>query len=606
MTSEENPSALEELFARLEMYEKQQHNFGKHIAQLHDHFLSLSTKKNDKEHEIKLIELPEFEGTKDPEVYLDWARRMDRIFEHKGMDDSNRFNLAILKLVGYASTWYENMQTQRIRDGKDKVSTWAALKSKMYKRFVPKSYKQKLFLKLNSLQQNALTVEQYVTEFEKLYLACGCREEEEQKCAKFLLGLNRSIKFACELHQYETFDDLCSLAATVERQLKESKTQSSTFTQIKSESSGNSFGSSSSTSHNEKRPPIVKSGQIAMKTRVCFRCKGNGHVQADCPSKIMVSLSEHLALLTQLHAEEEEREHLLHVRENFASGGEESYTTLIEPAPDHDVLVLRSMLHVAPTTEEHKEQRENLFHSRCSIKGRSCSLIIDGGSCTNAASKKMVDTLCLEQRDHPRPYMLSWVSNDGGLKVTKQAFVAFEMAPYKSELWCDVVPMDACSLLLGRPWQWDNDAIHLCKPNVYTVAYGGERVGLQPLPPKFATSSQESAQKGAAKVDNVAAHSDFVTYFESKDMNRKGKKQSREDQLLSLQHKAPFDVGDYVWLSLEAQKAFYNSKEKQAAMEEGPFKVVHHDNFDTYQVLLGQGVCVSFNASDLVPCFEPT
>ena len=30
-------------------------------------------------------------------------------------------------------------------------------------------------------------------------------------------------------------------------------------------------------------------------------------------------------------------------------------------------------------------QRENLFHTRCRIKGKVCSVIIDGGSCTNVA-----------------------------------------------------------------------------------------------------------------------------------------------------------------------------------------------------------------------------
>ena len=35
-------------------------------------------------------------------------------------------------------------------------------------------------------------------------------------------------------------------------------------------------------------------------------------------------------------------------------------------------------------------QRENIFYSRCTIKGKVCNLIIDGGSCTNAASAYMV------------------------------------------------------------------------------------------------------------------------------------------------------------------------------------------------------------------------
>ena len=32
---------------------------------------------------------------------------------------------------------------------------------------------------------------------------------------------------------------------------------------------------------------------------------------------------------------------------------------------------------------------------------------------------------------------------------------------------CDVIEMDACHLILGRHWQYDVDATHRCKDNVY-------------------------------------------------------------------------------------------------------------------------------------------
>ena len=31
---------------------------------------------------------------------------------------------------------------------------------------------------------------------------------------------------------------------------------------------------------------------------------------------------------------------------------------------------------------------------------------------------------------------------------------------YKDKVWCDVVTMDDCHLLLGRPWQFDRDVRH--------------------------------------------------------------------------------------------------------------------------------------------------
>ena len=34
-------------------------------------------------------------------------------------------------------------------------------------------------------------------------------------------------------------------------------------------------------------------------------------------------------------------------------------------------------------------QRENIFHTRCSIDHKVCSLIIDGGSCTNVVETRL-------------------------------------------------------------------------------------------------------------------------------------------------------------------------------------------------------------------------
>ena len=40
-----------------------------------------------------------------------------------------------------------------------------------------------------------------------------------------------------------------------------------------------------------------------------------------------------------------------------------------------------------------EQQRENIFHTRCHINNKVCSMIIDGGSCTNVASTTLVEKL---------------------------------------------------------------------------------------------------------------------------------------------------------------------------------------------------------------------
>ena len=59
---------------------------------------------------------------------------------------------------------------------------------------------------------------------------------------------------------------------------------------------------------------------------------------------------------------------------------------------------------VVPSTEE--EQRENLFHISCRMKGNLYALIIDGGSCTNVVSTFLLGKIGLKTTKHPSPYKL--------------------------------------------------------------------------------------------------------------------------------------------------------------------------------------------------------
>ena len=43
--------------------------------------------------------------------------------------------------------------------------------------------------------------------------------------------------------------------------------------------------------------------------------------------------------------------------------------------------------------------------------------------------------------------------------------------------------MQACSLLLGRPWEHDNDATHYGRSNKYTFVHKGKKITLVPLTP---------------------------------------------------------------------------------------------------------------------------
>ena len=81
-------------------------------------------------------------------------------------------------------------------------------------------------------------------------------------------------------------------------------------------------------------------------------------------------------------------------------------------APKALTMVARRALSLQ-AKEVEEAQRENIFHTRCYIKGKVCSVIIDEGSYTNVASTTMVEKLGLPVLKHPKPYKLQWLNNSG-------------------------------------------------------------------------------------------------------------------------------------------------------------------------------------------------
>ena len=117
-------------------------------------------------------------------------------------------------------------------------------------------------------------------------------------------------------------------------------------------------------------------------------------------------------------------------------------------------------------------------------------MIIDGGSCTNVASTELVGKLALPTLKHPRPYKLQWLNKSGEVKVVKQVNVAFAIGKYADEVFCEVVPMEACHILLGRPWQCDRKVSHDGFTNRYLVVMKKQPITLIPLSPKQVLEDQ--------------------------------------------------------------------------------------------------------------------
>ena len=171
------------------------------------------------------------------------------------------------------------------------------------------------------------------------------------------------------------------------------------------------------------------------------------------------------AVLDEYHANRE--------AEECGDRGDDPYLT---------INVLRRVMSSFSTNEE--EQRENLFHISCRVSGNHCVVIIDGGSYTNVVAASLVDKLKLTTTPHPKPYKLHWLSDQGSLHVTHRAVVPIGIGDkYQDEIVCDVLPMCASHILLGRPWLFDIRVIHDGYRNTYVFQRDGKRIVLAPMIP---------------------------------------------------------------------------------------------------------------------------
>ncbi|GKV34681.1 hypothetical protein SLEP1_g43035 [Rubroshorea leprosula] len=375
------------------------------------------------------MKIPPFQGKNDPDVYLEWEKKVELVFDCHNYSKEKKVKLAAVEFIDYAV-------------------------AVMRKRFVPSHYYCDLYQRLQGLTQRSRSVEDYHKEME------------------------------ITMH-YVELEDMVHMVVKVERQLKRKGATSRT---------GQNSGSSSSWKLNWSRKEensVFKPKTAASKSKEvgsneksktdnmqgknrdikCFRCSGRGHIASQCPNKHTMILKED----GEIETEGESDDDFMPPLEDADDG--------MEYVVDGELLVTRHTLNVQ-AKEDDEVQCDNIFHTMCHIKNKVCSVIIDGGSCTNVASTVLVEKLNLPMMKHPRPYKLQWLNDCGEIKVNKQVLVSFSIERYKDEVLCDVVPMHAGHLLLGRPWQYDRRVTHDGFKNRYSFIMEGKTITLTPLSPR--------------------------------------------------------------------------------------------------------------------------
>ncbi|XP_024156009.1 uncharacterized protein LOC112163992 [Rosa chinensis] len=377
-----------------------------------------------------------FYGNLQIEEFLDWLSEVDRFFSLMDVPENKQVKTVSWKLKSTAACWWDDLQESRIRQGKEPVRTWRKMKTLLRGHFLPRDYEQTLFEKYYDCAQQNRSVFDYNHEFMRLSERNRLEERETQKVARYLHGLKPEIRDKIGLQVIWTLTEAMNLALKAETLLAKTK-----FNQQTTMGYRKNWAESSTS-------------------------KG---LQIKEPSK-----EQHIRIETRLHYVEEYEDD---------EEQNEVATTEIEDRDFDDIPPFLVCQRLLLTKQGLETQRHNIFRSKCIIGGMACNLIIDTGSCENFVSKKVVDCFKLPTTKHPTPYSVGWIKKGPAEPVTETCKVPIIIGPYKDDVICDVIDMDASHILLGRPWQYDVRVGFDGYKNIYSFVWDKNKIVLKPTSP---------------------------------------------------------------------------------------------------------------------------
>jgi hypothetical protein len=150
---------------------------------------------------------------------------MDKYFDYEDVEEEKKVRHVVTRLKGHATLWWDELQADRRRKGKQKIKSWDRMVAKLKEKFMPKDYQINLFRRMQNLRQRGLTVKEYTEEFYKLNIRAGQRERDEEKVSRYINGLRYDIQDEISMATVRMVEDAYQMALKAEEKLARKKSQ---------------------------------------------------------------------------------------------------------------------------------------------------------------------------------------------------------------------------------------------------------------------------------------------------------------------------------------------------------------------------------------------
>uniref|UniRef100_A0A2N9H2J3 Retrotransposon gag domain-containing protein n=1 Tax=Fagus sylvatica TaxID=28930 RepID=A0A2N9H2J3_FAGSY len=252
------------------------------------------------------MKIPSFQGRTDPEVYLEWEKKIDLVFDYYNYSEEKKVKLAVIEFTNYAIIWWDQLVTNRRRNNERPVETWGELKAIMRQRFVPSHFYRDLYQKLQNLTQGSKSVEDYHKEMEVAMIRANIEEDREATMAKFFSGLNRDIANIIELQHYVEVEDMVHMAMKWDKNDPAEAKRKTEPPMGKDEETSNK--------------PKVESQLSRNRDIKCFKCLGSGYIASQCPNRRVMIMRDNGEVMTESEDDSDGMPELVDASDDDGSG----------------------------------------------------------------------------------------------------------------------------------------------------------------------------------------------------------------------------------------------------------------------------------------------